>query len=176
MTDYTKLRYKPDLFLSFPVDEEHERLVVPVPMIALWHVTKALRKLTLEEAHMLVQMASAIANVIHLRKDIPPEDRDLLFDATWQRLDNLLNPDLNRLGEGGEPANEEDVLRFTYVLLRYKRITREQAAAIATDLLGKQELINKDAWRFKVDRWADRQNPKLPPVEIRKRGKKGGST
>lgn len=169
MTDYTKLRYKTDLTLSFPVDAEHERLHVPVPMIALWHVTKALHKLTFEESHMLVQMASAIAQVIHLREDIPPEDRDMLFDATWSRLDALLNPDVNRITESDSPADEQDVLRFTYHLLRHKRITHKDAARIAGTLLH-QTGITPNAWRKRVDRWAKSNN--LAPVEQRKHGRK----
>ncbi len=89
---------------------------------------------------------------------------------------------LNRLSEPRAPMNvdkkqkEELVVSFCYTLLRAKIISRTKAADIAAALLTPGQSINVDAWRSKVDRWADRQNPKLPPVEIRKRGKKENKT
>ncbi len=86
-----------------------------------------------------------------------------------------LNAPANALNEAQlyqlKKQHEQLVIGFCYTLLRARVISRPKAAEIATALLNPEKPINVDAWRLKVDRWADRQNPKLPPVEIRKRGK-----
>ena len=57
---------------------------------------------------------------------------------------------------------EDRVLDFTYELLRRQYIGRELAAFFASATLGKH--YTTDAWRVKLDRWTERQDPKLPKV------------
>ena len=63
------------------------------------------------------------------------------------------------------PDLEALVLEYTYIMLRNKHVTHEQAADDATVMLG--VFISRDAWRMRVKKWAKLQN--LPPVEQRKR-------
>ncbi len=165
------------LLLGLPFDENKAPLVVPVDVPTLWLVSKSLHNITLDESLALVRMVLLIGKAMQARPDIVRSEGEEVFKTVWRMLDRMINPDLDREKEAtkDEPEKEDDVLRFTYVLLRKKRISRTEAASIATRLLGKEEPINVDAWRSRVDRWAARQDPKLPPVEIRKRGKKGKS-
>ncbi len=167
-----------NLLLGLLFDENKAPLVVPVDTPTLWLVSKALHQITLDESLSIVRMLLLIGKAMQARPDIPRGEGEEVFKTIWRRLDHMLNPDLDREKEITEdqPEKEDDVLRFSYVLLRKRRITRAEAASIATRLLGREEPINVDAWRSRVDRWAERQKPKLPPVEIRKRGKKGKST
>ncbi len=63
------------------------------------------------------------------------------------------------------PDLEALVLEYTYIMLRNKQLTHEQAADDATVLLGKY--ISRDAWRMRVKKWAKLSG--LPPVGQRQR-------
>jgi hypothetical protein len=60
---------------------------------------------------------------------------------------------------------EEMALHYTYTLLRHRDISREEAAEIASKILG--TTISTNTWRMRVDRWIDSKG--LPKVGIRKR-------
>jgi hypothetical protein len=69
--------------------------------------------------------------------------------------------------EGATPT--ERALSFTYVLLRKRLISYEDAAYIASQHLGKE--LTANAWRMKISRWAEKKG--YPQVEQRRlRGKK----
>ena len=63
------------------------------------------------------------------------------------------------------PDLEALVLEYTYIMLRNKKLTHEQAADAATVLLG--SYISRDAWRMRVKKFAKEHD--LPQVEQRKR-------
>lgn len=67
-------------------------------------------------------------------------------------------------------APEDPILSFCYYMLRAKRITRQQAADLASDILGRP--IDREAWRKRVDRWAAAPERRLPQIgKPRERGK-----
>jgi len=78
-----------------------------------------------------------------------------------QRLQNMLEAVNTYQG----PDKEEDVLELTHTLLRRREVTHEEAADVASSLLGKRYSAN--AWRMKLSRWADKNG--LTQVEQRKR-------
>lgn len=63
------------------------------------------------------------------------------------------------------PDNETDVVLLTYDLLSDRAISRDEAADLASDLLGRP--IKSDAWRKRVDRFAEAHG--LPKIEAYKR-------
>ena len=84
-----------------------------------------------------------------------------------QRLRNFFD----RIEDIGKQwtSREEFVLGFTYEQLHAKKITREQAAKLASRVLKKP--YTTDAFRVKLDRWAEHPSRRLPKVGIRKRQK-----
>ncbi len=63
------------------------------------------------------------------------------------------------------PNEESLLIDFSYNMLRQREATRADMAHFASFMLG--ETIGTEAWRKRVDRWAERQG--LPKVEQYKR-------
>jgi len=61
-----------------------------------------------------------------------------------------------------DDSDREVALEFTYSLLRTGKINREEARAIASDMLGQE--IEYEAWRLAVNRWAADPKRQLPPA------------
>ncbi len=71
--------------------------------------------------------------------------------------------ELNRTPyQAAKLVTREQILEASYELLREHKISRAQAADLATDVLQKQ--INTEAWRKAVDKWASDHGK--PPVEL----------
>ncbi len=60
--------------------------------------------------------------------------------------------------------NEEAVIAATYVGLVRDACTRSEAALFASAMLGRT--ITSEAWRKRVDRWAQDKSRNLPPVGL----------
>lgn len=124
--------------------------------VGLWMLYKILNQIGVEGVESLITTAGALTEVIAKEEvtDLPDT-----FGRVWQSLATNLNV------APREPASlvvgdEQEVLGFCYALLRNQIIGREQAADIAKILLQSKEPIDVDAWRKRVNRWADRE--KLP--------------
>ena len=63
------------------------------------------------------------------------------------------------------PDKEDDATELTYGLLYDKQVSRDEAADLASALLGRT--ISSEAWRKHIDRWAAAKG--LPKVGHRKR-------
>ncbi len=80
--------------------------------------------------------------------ELTSEDTDLLAEIFRYLRDVALQLD------------RDGILEMTYELLREGKISRGNAAVLASDFLGKK--INADAWRKAVDKWAgDNHKPAI---------------
>lgn len=131
---------------------EGHRFTLRIPTYNLWLLYQALDKARLDGSLAIAKTAGIIATLLK-HQGLP--DADFALNTVWFGLADLLNVDLEDVLEDDEPADEEQVLNFCYVLLKHKRITREEAARIATALLKRPH--DKDAWRKKLDRWVERK-------------------
>ncbi len=117
---------------------------------ALFHVYSILQRISLSNLLMLTNIMGRVKDEV--RQENYP-DPDAAFADVFMALGLAFKEDSIRTFLEGRPQQtEEDVVGFTYELLRARMITRAQAAAIASALL--KPSIDKDAWRKKVDRWA----------------------
>jgi hypothetical protein len=142
--------------------------VVPfeVELLTLFNAFRTARKLTRDETQTLINLAISALSTLS-QADIP--DRDSASDAIMLILDPL-----NRIRgptKHAAKALEEDILEFTYKLLRDRRghgregMSHTEAAEFASQQLGRA--ISTNAWRMKLARWALKN--KLPPVQQRHR-------
>jgi len=146
-------------------------VVIPTTTPILWGVYKTMHRGGVEESRALALFGYVIMQ--HL--DHAGIDDDLQsFNSIWDALGTMFGvvPGKNRW------SNEEDIaLSFCYCMLRERLMTRKIAAGLAPILLTDDEpssgwdsltgSISVDAWRLRVDRWAERH--KLDPVGIRQR-------
>jgi hypothetical protein len=102
----------------------------------------------------LEAVADLVYLVIALREGkVSKEEQDRLLVPIRDILEALTTSFQN---------NEDMLLSASYSLLHDKRITREEAALMASRGLGKK--TTTDAWRKRVDRWAEKEG--LPKVEL----------
>ena len=142
----------------------------PIPLFSFWKVYNALnttKSNRWSDLITIIELAGSMAGKLH-REKYP--DPDQALTEIWTKLALDLS-EKSLLETLEDPPEEEPVIGFTYRLLRARMLTRAQAAGFASALLRKKvEEVSPDAWRVKVDRWAERN--KQPPVGIRKRQKK----
>ena len=138
-----------------------------IPVFFLWRVYNAINTTNWADLHTVISIAGSMAQRLH-NENFP--DPGAALTEVWTNLAiGLSERDLLAVLE--EPPKEEQVIGFTYLLLHHRRITRQEAAGLATGLLYKPiGEISADAWRLKVDRWVKERG--FPPVGIRKRKKK----
>ena len=117
---------------------------------------------TMRPPHRTITLSGSVAaqNIVTAGVEIAghtlTRDDHLQISRSLAQLEDFMQvwPDLEAL-----------VLEYTYIMLRNKQLTHEQAADDASVLLG--EHINKDAWRKRVTTWAGAHG--LPKIEQRKR-------
>ncbi len=148
------------LRIPVQVDGELRSLTAPqIPFKVFYSVYKILNNTTIDPTDLrhLAGFAAWVA------KGAP------LTDAEASRLDLVLH--VMQTGSGGLfsdeawQTDEDPVISITYHLLRARKITYAEAAAIARGLLGRD--IKPEAWRKRVDRW--RKDRGLPEVGLRQR-------
>jgi hypothetical protein len=127
-----------------------QRFTLPIPTYNLWVLYQALDRAGTDGSLALAKTAGIVASLIR-RQNLP--DPDHALNSVWLGLADLLNVETDALAEEEEeePADEDQVLNFCYVLLKHRRITREESSRIATALL--KQHLDTDAWRKRVDRW-----------------------
>ncbi len=132
------------------------RVKIPTRLMALFRLTG--RTVGWESALSLLLLGAAIQKTADLQNaELEQEQAELSPDDI-----NLLTGVFNELRRAAYQLNEHNVLEMTYELLHASKISRGNAAVLASDILGKK--INPDAWRKAVDKWA-RDNHK-PPVDL----------
>ena len=116
--------------------------------VAAWR--ESIRMMGIDRAH---EIAIACA---HLVKD-ELADEDI---ARLQRYIEIIEQSRARASN-----TTDDVLFLSYIRLRSKEITYEEAAHLASIMLKKQ--VSPDAWRMRVNRWAAKEGK--PKIEIYER-------
>ena len=144
------------LIFPLPGPNKGHRFELPIKSEALWDAYAALHKLGIEESKTLLRVAGQVAWLVQLHNFPDPE---LALDAVWNGLGDPL-----ALGIDKWETEEDQLLSLCYWLLKNKTFSREQAARFASARLPKP--VDKDAWRKRVDRWAEAKG--LPKVEQRK--------
>ncbi len=95
---------------------------------------------------------------------------EAVYEAEKQREEHNIASMLQALDRNREKLanSEEDILDLSYRQLLFKQWTREEAAENASTLL--QRPISTEAWRKRVDRWAEaRGRPPLGQTKRRSR-------
>jgi hypothetical protein len=96
---------------------------------------------------------------IATKRPWPEQDEQELYQA----FETILRETESRIKD--LPDSEDNVLWYSYEMLDQKKLTRERAAKIASGMLGKT--FTTEAWRKRVDRWAEAQGH--PPLGQTKR-------
>ncbi len=148
-------------------ENEGRTLDVTMPLGLLWTMSRAAHASGMGAIMDVVRGTIILAHEAEAQ-NIPNTTEAVI--AAWSQIIKIFasDPQKQERAWREETPKEDEVLRFTYGLLRKKAIPHKLAALIASWILG-QESITENAWRKKVDRWADRNN--LPAVGIYKRGR-----
>jgi hypothetical protein len=130
----------PDQTLPLKVDDPitGDTWAVPLDVTTFMHFYNTIKNEGIERAQQI-----ALASLQFTRHEVTEEDQRRLAAALWQ-VQNY--PVFDR---------EEIMLVSSYWALRQKHLTREQVAQEASTFLGKR--LSTDAWRKRVDRWAEEQ-------------------
>jgi hypothetical protein len=131
---------------------------IELPLDDCWTIYEVMQIIGFERSYHFARTVNTLAYIGDREEYKLLGDEPLL--QIWKSFDD-------RFGVSTHPWEEhlDRVVHFTYVLLREKRINREQAAKIASLLLEKPP--STEAWRKRVDRWVTEHN--LPKVRQRKR-------
>jgi hypothetical protein len=157
--------------LEFEVGDPNKPTIITIPSTIpqLWSIYRMIHRGGLQESKAVALFGHVVLQ--HLEHaGISDELRS--FDAIWDDFGAVLGLEKNRW-----ESDEDLAISFCYSMLHERLITRATAAAIAPFLLTDKEppagwdslagSIKTDAWRLRVDRWADRHG--LEPVGIRQR-------
>lgn len=155
------------LTIQFPIELTDGRIITPsieIETYDLWQAYRCLVQGGMAESWHLVLLAGQ-CNFAIQDAGLPPD----LWIELWTRIGTELNIESVRaeLGTLSKPEDKEELLimSFCYVLLKHRRITREEAAGVAALVLNRP--YDKDAWRKKLDRWVARKG--LEPLGQTKR-------
>ncbi len=155
--------------VTFNLTEQNEghKLHMVLPLEMLWGMARAANNSGMGAIMLIVDASIHIAHEAE-RQKIPSSTAAVI--TAWSQIIKIFGGDPeSQLGAWiEETPKEEEVLRFTYGLLKRKVIPHQLAAQIASVM--RQEQFTPNAWRKKVDRWARRNG--LAPVQQRNRGRK----
>jgi hypothetical protein len=137
---------------------------VPVAVDALWEMFQAievLNKQGLRNAAINLALFGArfMASALRQEGTLPPGLDVAILKNAIEAIEQY---------HRGK-TRKEMVIAFTYAYLRERKLTREDAAKIATALLPEEGPFTTEAWRKAVDRWAAARHQ--PKVEQRRRKK-----
>ena len=127
---------------------------------ALWTIVEAIRKTGVDQAVLLALTGIAFMGI--------NEENEKLTNALRQGFQSLLEQSKRE----GWKTQTDYLLSYTYHEQRAHKMTRQEAAELASRTLGKP--ISMHAWRMRVDRWA--RDHGFPPIEHRKRKARPSST
>ena len=150
-------------FTPVPIrDQASSDMEIAPRGFALWTIVEAIRKTGVDQAVLL-----ALTGIAFTEPGINQEDEELT-NALRQGFQSLLEQSKRE----GWKTQTDYLLSYTYHEQRAHKMTRHEAAELASRTLGKP--ISMHAWRVRVDRWA--RDHDLPPVEHRKRRATPSST
>ncbi len=134
----------------------------------LFGLYRILNETSIEDALALVNILRTLNRTIHTQQPPFPNADNALSLSLYHLLDDMNPLTLEKLDEEleepdkPEEASEDQVLGFTYLLLRKKLITYDYAADIASAML--IQTFTPEAWRKRIARYAKAKN--LKPVEV----------
>ncbi len=123
------------------------------------------------DARFIAFFGAYLQIFLDLRKGQPYEDTSTLEKEAGQRLEHYSQQigqiiyDLEVTAKEHFKDDEDLLLRATYTMLKNGFMSRSEAVDFANQMLGKN--FTTDAWRKRVDRWAEHEG--LPKVEQYKR-------
>jgi hypothetical protein len=126
-----------------------------------WNIYKVLQAVGRENSFHFARSMLTICSEVKEGARASLHFDDELFFEVWGEVDDALQATTHEWTE-----ERDQLLHFTYVLLRNRFINREHAAAIASKIL--QQHVTPEGWRKRMERWTHAQG--LPPVR-RKRGR-----
>ncbi len=151
----------PIIPLAVPLEGSTTRqpFQVGIPSLILWNVYCALHHGGPTAVKGVVDGAFLFAEFAEER-DIP-DPKSAAMSILERLFIVFIDAPLAVPASSPRGVDEEDVLQFTYILLRQRIITHQIAAEMAEGLL-QRDRITDNAWRKKVDRWTKRKG--LPVV------------
>lgn len=138
--------------------QDGEVFTIEIVRFPAWAIVETIRELGVRRAVHLVQFATEpVWGIATEQPNYPPGKNEA-------RLYAIFNHFFEQAEREQWKTPTDELLSWSYHLLRERKITRTAAAAFASMRLNKH--INPDTWRKRVDRWASARG--LPKVEQRR--------